>query len=268
MQSGVLKYEQNSIHVTRLGQGKQLLFAFHGFEQQASFFLPLERALGHRYSIIAIALPGLGISEWTTKSIDKLALVTIIERFKLEFKVEKFDIVALGLGALYALSLIEQRSEWIEKVVLFAPEGLRRSSWQHLATMHFWAKSKIQSAVAQPEQKEKKLKGLLNWGFLKKDWMPALERYINNPQLKAKWDTVFPLHYKLVPEIQKVRWNVKKDKLEVHIFCAEDNLLMKKDAFKFAKKQDQSHVVFLPAQDFENDKLLLEKVEDILNPKQ
>lgn len=266
MQTGILKYEQNNIHVNRLGQGRQLLFAFHDLGQQASFFRPLERALGHRYTIIAIELPGSGISEWTTSHIDKLALVTVMERFKLEFKVDKFDIAAIGLGALYALSLMEQRSEWIDKVLLFAPEGLRRSSWQHLATMHFWAKNKIQAAVHDPSLMEKKMRPLLNWGLLKKDWLPAIERYVSDGSYRGKLDKVFPLHFKLVPEIQKVRWNVKKDKIEVHIFCAEDQLTMKKDAFKFARKQDKTSVAFLPAEDLRNEQLILDKIEVILNP--
>lgn len=266
MQTGILRYEQNSIHVSRFGQGERLLFAFHDLGQDASSFLPMERALGHRYSIIALELPGLGLSEWTTKHIDKLALVTIVERFKLEFKVDRFDMVAKGLGALYALSLMEQRSEWIGKVVLFAPEGLRRSSWQHLATMHLWAKRKIQGAAYDPSLKDRKLRTLLGWGLLKKEWMPAVEQYISDENYRDLWNKAFPLHFKLVPEIQKVRWNVKKNGLEVHIFCAEDQFTMKKDAFKFAKKQDHTFVTFLPPDDLNKVELLLDKAGDILNP--
>ncbi|OJV53026.1 MAG: hypothetical protein BGO31_04540 [Bacteroidetes bacterium 43-16] len=268
MQTGVLKYENNTLQVNRLGQGKQLLFAFHDFGQHAEVFAPLERALGHRYTIIAIEIPGLGHSIWQQKQVDKLALVTIIERFKLEFKVEKFDLLALGFGALYALSLMEQRSEWIEKVVLFAPDGLRRSSWQSLATRHFYAKGRIKAAIAQPEKAAQKLKGIRNWGILKKEWTAPLDDYIKNDTVRSSWNQVYPLHYKLVPEIQKVRWNVKKNKIELHMYCPEHALVLKKDALKFAKKQDFTVVNLLPEADFENIPGLLNLSEAIFNPRQ
>lgn len=251
-----------------MGRGSQLLFAFHDFGQHADVFLPLEQELGHKYTIIAIEIPGLGHSVWQQKQIDKLALVTIIERFKLEFKVEKFDLLAIGFGSLYVLSLIEQRSEWIEKVVLFAPDGLRRSSWQSAATRHFLAKGKIKAAIAEPAKSEQKLKGLISWGIIKKEWIAALTDYIKNETVRNTWNQVFPLHYKLVPEIQKVRWNVKKNKLEVHIYCPEMALVLKKDAFKFAKKQDFTSVQLLPEADLKNTTTLMQLSEAIFNPRQ
>lgn len=251
-----------------MGRGSQLLFAFHDFGQHADVFLPLERELGHKYTIIAIEIPGLGHSVWQQKQVDKLALVTIIERLKLEFKVEKFDLLAIGFGSLYALSLIEQRSEWIEKVVLFAPDGLRRSSWQSAATRHFLAKGKIKAAIADPAKAEQKLKGLINWGIIKKEWTVPLTNYIKDETARNAWNQVFPLHYKLVPEIQKVRWNVKKNKLEVHIYCPEMALVLKKDAFKFAKKQDFTSVQLLPEEDLKNTTTLMQLSEAIFNPRQ
>lgn len=251
-----------------MGRGSQLLFAFHDFGQHANVFLPLERELGHKYTIIAIEIPGLGHSVWQQKQVDKLALVTIMERLKLEFKVEKFDLLAIGFGSLYALSLIEQRSEWIEKVVLFAPDGLRRSSWQSAATRHFLAKGKIKAAIADPAKAEQKLKGLISWGILKKEWIAALTDYIKDETIRKTWNQVYPLHYKLVPEIQKVRWNVKKHKVEVHIYCPEMALVLKKDAFKFAKKQDFTSVQLLPESDLKNTSTLMQLSEAIFNPRQ
>lgn len=251
-----------------MGRGSQLLFAFHDFGQHADVFLPLEQEIGHKYTIIAIEIPGMGHSIWQQKQVDKLALVTIMERFKLEFKVEKFDLLAIGFGALYALSLIEQRSEWIGKVVLFAPNGLRRNSWQSAATRHFLAKGKIKAAIAEPAKTEQKLKGLINWGILKKEWLPPLTGYIKDETVRNTWNQVYLLHYKLVPEIQKVRWHVKKNKLEVYIYCPEMALVLKKDALKFAKKQDFTSVQLLPESDLKNTNTLMQLSAAIFNPGQ
>lgn len=266
MQTGVIRFQDNALHVRRLGRGDALLFAFHGAGQKAQLFDSLERTIGHKYTIIAVELPGAGLSQWREPYVEKIALVTIVERFKLEQKVERFSVLAFGIGSLYALTLLEQRSSWVEQVLLFAPDGLKRRSWQSVVIRHFWAKSRVQKAIAHPGQATKLLQGLQRWGIIKKDWQPEISRFVTDAAFRELWQRLYPVHYKLVPEIQKVRWQVKKDKVAVHIFCPEDKPTMKKDAFQFAKKQDFTQVEFWPPEDFNNTTLVLQKAADILNP--
>jgi pimeloyl-ACP methyl ester carboxylesterase len=260
MVTGVMTYEENKIHVLRLGKGKQLLFAFHDIEDDASYFESLENTLGGQYSIIAIDLPGLGKSEWKGIKMNKVALITAVERFKLEFDVEKFSILAIGLGALYALSTLEQRSEWVEKVMLWSPMGLRRSSWQQKATVTWWSKNKLQQIKAN--EVTAKTKSLVSWGILKKDWLPEFTSFAADENLSQLWQQVFPLTYPLVPEIQKVRWQVKKHGLQMAIYCSDTALTMKKDAVKFAKRQDKVSLHFeSPQQIYDRNYILQRSVE-------
>lgn len=257
MQTGVLTYEDNKIHVLRMGKGKQLLFVFHDIDQSSSDFQSLDAALGEHYSIIAIDLPGLGQSEWNATKLYKVAVITSVERFKLEFEVDKFSILAIGLGGLYALSLLEQRSEWIEKVLLWSPMGLRRSSWQQKAIITWWTKNKLQKINAN--EVAAKTKALVNWGVLKKDWLPELAAFATNDKLKNLWLKIFPITYPLVPEIQKVRWQVKKNGVEMAIYCSDTALTMKKDAFNFAKRQDKVNLYLQPAAQVTDHDYILEQ---------
>ena len=220
-----------------MGQGKELLFAFHDFENGVEIFEPISKGLSQKYTIIAIDLPGFGQSVWNDKVINKEALVTIIERFKLEFKVETFDILAQGLGSLFALTLIEQRGEWIGKMLLFDPEGMRRASWQRIATKHFLTKGKIKKAAEFPEKREKIIHQLAGWGIIKRDWIPEMEPYLSSFNIRKKWDIIFPLLHQLVPEIQRVRYLVHKNKIHLQLYVSDHKLTLKKDSFKFAKKQ-------------------------------
>lgn len=237
IQTGILKYRENSIHVTRMGQGKELLFAFHDFNHGVELFKPIANEFSKKYTIIAIDLPGFGQSEWKDKVIDKEALVTIIERFKLEFKVDKFDILAQGLGSLFALTLIEQRAEWIRKVLLFDPEGMRRASWMRIATKHFMTKNRVKKAAEFPEQREKIINQLAGWGLLKRDWIPEMDSYLSDSKVRETWNIIFPLFRRLVPEIQRVRYLVHKNEVHLQLFVSDHKLTLKKDSFKFAKKQ-------------------------------
>ncbi|HTO16003.1 MAG TPA: alpha/beta fold hydrolase [Edaphocola sp.] len=266
MQQGKLTIEDSIWNLIRMGNGKELLFVFHDFDQSSAYYTSLEPALGHKFTIIAIDLPGFGLSEWHQKKINKKTLLVLIERLKLEFKAEKINIAGIGFGSLYVMTLLEQRSEWIEKALIIAPLGLKRNSWETAVLFNFLGKRKIKQAIQNPEQLERYMKPLLKWYFLRKEDLPELDRYIRDVSYSELLNKTFPQHYPLVPEIQKVKWNIKKWKTALTIYCDEGKPFQLKNAKTLTQKTNTVNLEKFTREQKMDKSWLMSTIEQHFNP--
>ncbi|HRP89323.1 MAG TPA: alpha/beta hydrolase [Edaphocola sp.] len=266
MQQGTIKIEDSSWNLIRMGNGKTLLFLFHNIDQSAIDFLPLEQSIGHQYTLIAIDLPGFGKSEWHQKKLSKKSVIILLERLKLEFKADKINIAGIGIGSLYVMMLLEQRSEWIEKAMMIDPHGLKRNSWETALLFNLIGRWKVKKAIRQPEQYEKILKPLLSWGFIRKEDLSSVKRFVTDAANRNLLSPTFIQHYPLVPETQKVKWNLKKAKLHLIIYCEDTKPFQIKDAQALAKKSDNVTVEKISSAERMDSKWLFNTIEQYFNP--
>lgn len=238
MQSGKISYQDNILHFARYGNGPALLLAFHDQGQDQSFIKPLAAQLGGRYTIISFDLPGHGQSQWKSP-MDKTALVTITERFKLEFNAEKLDILACGSGGRFALTLAEQRSEWIHTIWLFDPEGLYHLPWYSAHTRSVPGKGLHRFFAANPKRAIAILNTLSSIRLVRKDNVAFMQEELSRTDRNPATEQLWAFSKDIIPEPDKVRWQIKKHNIQVRLHTSD---IPQKRALTFAKKLDMVQV--------------------------
>jgi pimeloyl-ACP methyl ester carboxylesterase len=137
MDSAFFTYRSSRIHYLTGGEGRQLLLCLHGYGESAAAFAFLESTLSHDFTILAIDLPFHGETVWKEGLFfnpeELLAIVGQIAGSLPGIKGPWF-MLGYSMGGRIALSLLEKIPEKIEKLVLAAPDGLRRSPWYWLVT--------------------------------------------------------------------------------------------------------------------------------------
>lgn len=232
MQSGKISYQDNVLHFTRYGHGPALLLAFHDRGQDQRFITALAQKLAQRYTIISFDLPGHGQTQWKD-TMSKTALVTITERFKLEFNADRFAVLAFGLGARFALTLAEQRSEWIDTLWLYDPEGLYHQPWYGLESRSPLGQKIFRFFEQAPGRAIKILSSLASVKLVRKDRLQQMQQILNAPDYRKQVGQQWTMLKEIIPEPDKVRWLIKKHAIPVHLYIAA---LPPKSAQAFAKK--------------------------------
>ena len=99
-QTGFVQIGGEKLHYLKLGAGRRLLVAFHGYRNNASLFIPFDRYLNKDFTIICIDLPHHGKSSWPdTKELSNGHLVELVHQLKREFNVEKLSLAGYSIGA-------------------------------------------------------------------------------------------------------------------------------------------------------------------------
>lgn len=236
MHSGNLSYQDNTLHFARYGTGKRLVLAFHDLGQDSSVFASLEKVAGNVYSIIAIDLPAHGKTYWTD-AMSKQALVTISERFKLEFDVEQMSLLGLGTGGRFALTLAEQRSEWIDRILVWGTEGWLRAPWFGMETRNPLGAKLFRRMAAHPQKQLQTLGSLQKTGLVRKSSIAYMQHLLNNAARQALLEQVWPLTRHIVAENDKVRWQLKKYEIALTLLVPEDTApYALKKAAQFTRK--------------------------------
>src|SRR5687767_6850457 len=134
MSQHLLNYKASRIAWYRFGEGPEAVVCFHGYGESADSFEFLGRHAGTRFSFYAIDLPFHGYTDWKEgllfTHIDLLAVIETI----LGDKEKKFSLMGFSLGGRIALSLYQSIPQKINKLLLFAPDGLKVNFWYRVAT--------------------------------------------------------------------------------------------------------------------------------------
>ena len=265
MQSGILTYKNSTLHFLRLGTGSKLLLAFHGFDNDATLFLPLVKHIEEDYTVVSIDLPGHGKTDWQQKYLSKQAFITFVERLKLEFNVEKFSLIGFSLGGRFALNIIEQRSEWVDKLFLLASDGLSKNFWYNFATRNLLGKVLFKKMVENPKKTVDILHFLKRFKMVNSSTLRYVQVFLRDEAFRQQLNFVWPVTSRLIPEPGKVRWNIKKHKIPTHIYLGKgDKLFSVKAAEKFTKGLPSTHLhVINTGHSLMSEKLALE-VADLL----
>lgn len=150
--SDYLLYKNSKIYFQKFGERKELLFAFHGFGEDGSSFVPLNSSLGKKYKIIAIDLPLHGKTEWDRKEIFyKNDLAEIIKQFLQKENANEFSLLGYSLGGKMCLSMVEFFPEQIRKIILLAPDGLKENVWYNVAVYPKWGRDLFKYFIKNPK---------------------------------------------------------------------------------------------------------------------
>lgn len=145
MQSHYITHQNSTVHYRIFGEGKGLIFCFHGYGREGDTFYVLEKRIGIQYTIVAIDVPYHGKTQWNDELVmrpEYLVLLVNNIRRKLFNDTRPFILLGFSMGGRIAMHLTMLMAENVRKLVLLAPDGLNYNFWRRIAT-HTWVGNKL-----------------------------------------------------------------------------------------------------------------------------
>lgn len=216
-----------------------MLFAFHGYGEEANTFYVLEELLGKDYSIIAIDFPFHGATEWkegllfTTND-----LLKIISQIHTSVD-QRISLLGYSMGGRVSLHLLQLWPEKIKRVVLIAPDGLHHNFWHWLSTQTFIGNKLFRFSMHQPKWLFFLMKLAYKTGLFHKSIYNFVHYHLDDKAsrliLYQRWTTM----RKFSPNLLLLRKIITENKIPMRlVFGKYDRVIVteKGDAFQKGAK--------------------------------
>lgn len=147
-----LQFEQARLSYTRTGNGKKVLFVFHGFGQTAQAFNKLSEALSAGYTIYSFDIFFHGNSVWGYHEhpLEKEFWSRMIKKLLDEESITEFSVLGFSMGGKFALATLEALPNRVKEIFLIAPDGIKTSVWYNLATYPIALRNLFKSTIKKP----------------------------------------------------------------------------------------------------------------------
>ncbi len=235
-QSGYLAAGSQQLHYLKWGSGKCLLLAFHGYGDTSQIFLPVVSHLQQDYTIISIDLPHHGGSNWSEGvKLSLNDLSALIEGLLKVYKVEKVSLLGYSLGGRVCLALISALPTLIDKVILIAPDGLRKDPYYYFFTKNYFGKKFFRNMLLQPGPYFRIMKLLRNIKLVHNSRYKFAMHFMQSTESREFLLRVWPSMSEIMPEPKQVKNVIATHQVSVIIFMgAYDKIITASLATKFS----------------------------------
>lgn len=240
--------DKSKLHYRKIGSGSKVLLAFHGYGQSSSYYLPMEQALGHDYTIYAFDLFFHGGSRLHKDDmpLSKEFLKEIVEHFLEKYKIERFSVMGFSMGGKFALTLIEQMPERVEELYLIAPDGIKTSFWYNIATYPGWMQQLFKRTVIKPKAFFKFLQVLNKYNLAHKSLIRFAHYQMDSTAKRLRvyrsWIGFRELNF----DIRQIVRLLNEHRIPVTMFLGEyDEIISPKRVKVFMDALDEGELVIL-----------------------
>ena len=242
------------IHYHEYGTGSKPMLAFHGYGMTGRQFEVLEKSVLSRYRVYSFDHFFHGetkLTGWEEQQI----LAGMPKAFMREYLEEWFNmngrqhisLMGYSIGANLALVLVEEFAEWIDEVILIAPDGL-----SVYKGFNFLMHQPVGKALFKTVTKSKwlapgVLNGLKKAKFIDESLYKIAYSEMDTPQKRL--DVYYTLNHikQLKPNVVKITSEINRHNIKCHlVFGAYDMLFPKSSALPFIKMLNKPQVHELP----------------------
>jgi len=222
------------------GKGPEILFAFHGFDNDANDFRIFEEDFGKEYTIVAVNLFFHGKSDTPSHhaedEFDTKHLLELFNNLLFDLSCERFSFLGFSLGGRIILELIQYYAERIDRVLLLAPDGLKISKWYRFITDTYLGKRLFKRVVYRAEGALQIAKFLNSIGVVReKQYRFALSNF-DTMEKRKKVYNVWMIFRKILPDPVAVGEALSKYQIPVDIyFGSRDTIIPVSFGIKFIK---------------------------------
>lgn len=254
------------MHYRVIGQGSQVMLAFHGYGQGSSYYLPMEKALGKDYTIYAFDLFFHGQSQLHKHNmpLTKSFLSGFIEHFLEKQGIQEFSLMGFSMGGKFALTLVECMPQRIRELFLIAPDGIKTSFWYNIATYPGWLQQLFKRTVIKPEFFFRFLRMLHRYNLVHKSLLRFAHYQMDSTPKRLRvyrsWVGFRDLNF----DIRKIVQLLNKYKAPVTMFLGEyDEIISPKRVAVFIDALEKGELVILKT----GHSHLLQEVAELLHKK-
>ncbi|MFK8101838.1 MAG: alpha/beta fold hydrolase [Saprospiraceae bacterium] len=222
-----LDYQGSTLHFLKFGKGEKLLFALHGYAENAIAFLTLSESLSESYTIIALDLPFHGETTWRSKSFRPEDIQAIIELILVKEKQGSFSLMGYSLGGRLALMMVDHFDSNLQELWLIAPDGLENRWVDRMMKVPSFLRNKLYHWVEQPDWLINFSKLLYRWklvtGFVPKFLQSELSTPARRDRAFGIWASLD--HFHLMP-LSKLKSKLIERKLPVKLFFGKKDKII------------------------------------------
>ncbi|QES87721.1 alpha/beta fold hydrolase [Rhizosphaericola mali] len=127
-----IKYKNSTIAFQRFGNGEKTVFCFHGFSLSSEEYAGLGKNIGESVSLFALDFPLHGETVWKENELLVEDFIQIFQSIYLQstgIKLDKFWLMGHSLGGRICLTIYQNYSDRVERMILCAPDGLVIPIW-------------------------------------------------------------------------------------------------------------------------------------------
>jgi pimeloyl-ACP methyl ester carboxylesterase len=242
MQSATISFRSSVIHFIHAGYGNKVVICFHGYGETGQSFEFLSRYLSpESYTIIAIDLPFHGQTEWNEGlNFTQSDLLEIIRQINHQLIPQgssyKLILIGFSLGGRAALSLYQEISNEVEKIVLMAPDGLKVNFWYWLATQTWLGNKFFAFTMKHPTWFFRFIKLLNKIKLVNTSIFKFVTYYVEDEKarnlLYRRWTAL----RKLKPDLDYIKSLIKKTNTPIRLLYGKhDRIILSSVGEKFKK---------------------------------
>ena len=213
-------------------QGAIALFAFHGFARPLEDMLPISEVWPEPRLLISIHLPHHGNSLPALHPLDSpispkrlMEILTAIGRQE-GARTDTFDMIGYSIGGRVALSLLCEAPQQWSRMVLMAPDGLKKSLFYGL-TVHTRLGRFLWFAIdRRAERVMQWTDRLLRWGWISKHLHTFGQFHLVNHGMRMMVWNGWRSHRLCWPSHSEIALSMKKSEGKIDVFFGEHDAVI------------------------------------------
>jgi pimeloyl-ACP methyl ester carboxylesterase len=239
MERHILPYKNSFVHYLKFGSGTKFLFCFHGYGEDASSFLFLEKVLGNDHTLIALDFPFHGKTAWNEQSAFTPQDLEQVMNAIVPLELQTIAIIGYSMGGRLALAMLQEMPSRIDRVVLIAPDGLHRNFWYWFSTQTAAGNKLFNYTMRNPHWFFGGMKFLRNFRLLNKSIFRFAHSYLDDAGerslLYERWTTM----RRFKPDASRITSALKKHGIPLRmLFGMYDRIILSKRSASLDKKND------------------------------
>ncbi|MDT3404192.1 alpha/beta fold hydrolase [Mucilaginibacter terrae] len=232
------------VYYHEYGAGAKPMLAFHGYGMTGRQFEVLQKSILTQYRVYSFDHFFHGqtkIENWTEQQIlagmPKAMMRAYLEEWFKAHGRQRISLMAYSIGANLALVLVEEFPEFIEEVILMAPDGLSVYKGFNFLMHHAAGKLMFKTVTKSNWLAPGVLKGLRRIRFIDESLYKIAYSEMDTPQKRQDVYYTLNLIKQLQPDVVKVTSQINAHNIKCHlIFGKHDMLFPKSSAAGFIQK--------------------------------
>lgn len=243
-------YKNSTITYLKLGHGSAKVFCFHGFDEDAHSFSVFEPYLAN-VTLFAIDMPFHGNTYWKRGLDVKVEdMVDIIDNIRMMEQIdlmEPYALMGYSMGARIALSVYEQNAPKISKLILIAPDGIKKNFWYSLATGSKQGNKVFKKTMVNPGWFIKFVNNLSKLKIINPGMAKFVSIYLDDKKARVQLYNIWTAFRHFKPDIAKITHLIEALQTPVCLFYGRfDKVITHETGEKFkARLNGNCHLFVL-----------------------
>lgn len=243
------------VHYHEYGIGVKPMLAFHGYGMTGRQFEVLQKSILTQYRVYSFDHFFHGqtrLEGWTEQQIltgmpKALMRAYLQEWFAQHGGSQRISLMGYSIGANLALVLLEDFAEWIDEVILMAPDGLSVYKGFNFLMHNVIGQSLFKTVTKSKWLAPGVLKGLKKVRFIDDSLYKIAYSEMDTPQKRLDVYYTLNLIKQLQPDVVNITNQINRHRIKCHlIFGKHDMLFPKSSAQAFISKLDDPQVHEVP----------------------